>query len=172
MAAAAVALLFSMPAASQESEKPTAAPTPVVSVRVRGTPIPRYDNWRDAPVKAGDWSYVGQEEGTSASFVSETVPRFRISCDLASKRVTFTWPGMIAAKGSMMKFRTASLDGELATDTPDRTVFETLSYGEVGHPLLDALPDAGERFAVELGSSPPLYLPGAEEVARVIEDCR
>lgn len=46
-----------------------------------------------------------------------------------------------------------------------------MSYLDAGDELLDAMALANDRFAVELAKA-PLFLPGSEEVARVIEDCR
>jgi hypothetical protein len=174
MSVAAVALAavsLSVPMPALPAEKPTAEPTRVVTVRVPGNPRPQYKDWRDAPLAEGSWSYAEGEETSSASFISESKPRFRISCDHVSKRVTLTRFGVIAAVGSDMTVRTKTLERSVPAHAPDRKVFETLAYLDAGDTLLDAIALANDRFAVELAKA-PLFLPGSGEVARVIEDCR
>lgn len=68
-----------------------------------------------------------------------------------------------------MTIRTRTLTRELATETPDRRVLETLSYLGAEEPVLDAM--ATDRFAVQLGVF-MIVLPTSPELQRVIKDCR
>ena len=161
------------PAPEPTPAPPAAAPSPpTMTISRPGPTQPRYSNWQDAPQTPGDWTYAGNGQTSSATFgAAGREPRFRISCDRASKRITLSRLGIIAAQGDAMTIRTESADRALPTLTPDRRVAETLAHLPASDPLLDAMAFSKGRFAVEFGEL-PLYLPSWPEVTRVIEDCR
>jgi hypothetical protein len=144
-----------------------------MTIPIPGPAQPRYSNWQDAPQTPGDWIYAATAQSTSATFgAAGREPRFRMSCDRTSRRITLARLGITAAEGNMMTIRTETVDRALPTLTPDRSVLETLAYLPASDPLLDAIAFSKGRFAVETAGMPTLYLPSWPEVTRVIEDCR
>lgn len=130
----------------------------------------RFRKWRDEPLVEGQWEYAAGNDFSSATFKTpEARPRFTLNCSFETKRITLARNGIIAAEGTRMKIRTETLTRELDTDTPDRSVPETLSYLEADEPVLDAM--AASRFAVQLDIF-MIVLPASPDMQRAINDCR
>lgn len=143
---------------------PTPAPTPTP------TPVATYTSWIDVPQTPGDWRYGLVSGGSSATFGdAASEPRFALICTGRS-RIELVRYGPFSADAPMT-VRTESASRTL-TGVPagDRGALRAVI--SASDPLLDAMAFSKGRFAIEAGSSPPLYLPSWPEVTRAIEDCR
>lgn len=174
--ASALALAACVPAA--KTPRP-AAPAPVTRpapVRAPPPPVvqaPAYDSWLDAPATPGDWTQ-GLIAGVPFALfgVDPRIPALAIRCNRSSSTIT------IARRSGTQTPQTLTIRAE----TMSRSLLAEPAQGFPGDflgvslraddPLLDAMALSKGRFAVEVESLPPLYLPSYAEVSRVIEDCR
>lgn len=137
---------------------PPPAPAPAVQ------PAPAPVDWRDAPLTAGDWTYVpGGQSGSEARFgPAGAPPLFVARCDAAGRRVILL-PAARQAGGVT-----------ITTSSAVRTLPMQAGGTALGarDSFLDAMAFSRGRFVVASAGAPALYIPAWPEFARVVEDCR
>lgn len=177
LAIAVTALAACVPPSPEPTPAPTPAPTPVAAPAPAPAPAPpqlvtpTYDNWMDAPVTPGGWSYVAEPGETLALFGPEARDHLAMMrCDRATRRVAIARRGEASGQVSM-RIRTETADRRLtASQVPGRALIA--AEFAPGDPFLDAIAFSRGRFALEVAGEQPLFLPAWPEITRVIEDCR
>ena len=164
----AAASLATLVASCSERIIPPPAPTPAPRPAPPAPPPPRpvAQDWREAPITPGDWSWRLEGGQSVARFAGGVLT---IRCDRARGAITLQRTGTargpipmtITATSGVRKLSAAPLgDSQLAVSLPP------------GDPVLDAMAFSRGRFAVETLGEAPLYVPSWPEVSRVTEDCR
>lgn len=150
------------------------APSPTPTPRPTAAPLPPAQrpaaDWRDAPIAPGDWRWSSEDGQSTARFAGNALV---LRCNRSNATVTIQRNGG-TGDGSDVAMT-------ITTTTTSRPV---LAKALAGNPpavaaslgardsLLDAIAYSRGRFAVNVASLPPLYVPSWPEVSRVIEDCR
>jgi hypothetical protein len=144
---------------------PRPAPAPVIQAPVS-------DNWMDATLTPGSWSYENRGNLTIAAFTGPTSgTALAIHCWRPNQTIALIMAGQSGPNPAIT----------IRTETATRTVAARLEIGEFANvigslrgddPLLDAMALSKGQFAVEADGLQPLHLPSHAEVSRVIEDCR
>ena len=142
--AAALALLVTAPAASQDLST--------------ATPI------------AGSWSYAPATDGSEAVFANDSgTPQVWVRCTRATRRVSISRAATVAAP--LLNVWTSSLAKGIPSSFNPATGRLTIDLGNYD-PLLDAIVSSRGRVGFTVGTQPSLVVPPWAEPARVIEDCR
>src|SRR5205085_10723323 len=149
LAAAAVLALAAGCASRPEPPAPTPAPRPQPpAARPAPVPTPPQD-WRDAPLSPGGWTYSEVPGGSEASFVGA----FSVRCDAGSRQLTLVRTG--AAAGPLRvhtTFGDRSFPGATATlPSSDR--------------FLDSMVFSRGRIAVDAPGTARLIVPALPEPA-------
>lgn len=162
-------------AACAPKREPAPQPQPPVRRPVQQLPAPPpppvSDDWRDAALTPGGWSYGNQGTTSQASFGaagSEAV--FIVRCDRGTRRVTLSREGSPTSNTMIVRTTSTSRSLPVAVQTePLAYVSATLAASD---PLLDSIAFSRGRFTVEAAGLPMLVIPAWPEPARVVEDCR
>jgi hypothetical protein len=168
-AGAALAAAASFAACVPRGEAPPPPPPPPVpeapSVRPPPPP-PLTTDWQAAPLSPGDWSYRPNPATPEASFRSEGVVSFTISCE-RGRFVRLRWVG---AQARTIGIHTSHGERQLRVSA----VHINMAVVDLppGDPLLEQIAFSRGRFLVESAGAHSLILPAWPEPARVIEDCR
>lgn len=165
------------PESAAPADPPAAAARPAASpvaatVRPGVIRAPLSDDWINAPLTLGRWTY---ENRGSLSLAVFTEPGrgavMAIQCRAPSGEIWLVMAGQAVASPTM----------QVRTETTTRAIAAQLNVSDRSNvtaalngrdPLLDAMALSKGRFAVETEGLPPLILPSWAEVTRVIEDCR
>jgi len=147
---------------------PAPAPTPASAPVVQAPPPPAFENWIDAPVTAGNWSYAG---GLAQFGQPGYQPFLTLRCDPAARAVEITRAAAVTGAQPMI-VRTETLERSLATSPARSDPSSIVAILPARDPLLDAMAFSRGRFAIEVAGLTSLYIPSWPEVTRVIEDCR
>ncbi|WP_121117017.1 hypothetical protein [Croceibacterium ferulae] len=163
----ALALSACVPSVPQPTPAPQPAPAPAPAPRPAPQPAPPVpSNWMDAAQTPGDWRYTPLGGGGRASFVDPAgTVLFDMICT-GARQITLARAG---AGGSSMIVRAEAAERSLPATPANGAATAVLGAGDS---LLDAVAFSKGRFAIEVGSAPPLFLPAWPEVTRVVEDCR
>jgi hypothetical protein len=156
LAAAALLALAAGCASKPEAPAPTPAPRPQPPApRPAPVPAPPQD-WRDAPLTQGAWTYREVAGGSEASFAGA----FSLRCDAASRQLVLTRAG--AGAGPM----------RVRTTFGDRSFASVPASVPSSDRFLDSMVFSRGRIAVEAAGTARLIIPTWPEPARVLEDCR
>ena len=159
---------------SEPASAPVAVPPPVRPA-VAVAPVPRPAaisdprDWHNAPLTPGVWRWRHEGGDSVATFGTASLrPLVALRCRLPQHAVLLEGAGA----GALSIVTTTSSRAMPAAAPPG----DPPSLGHVqfaaNDPLLDAIAFSRGRFAVEREGMPPLVLPTAPELSRVIEDCR
>ena len=129
-------------------------------------PPPQAEDWQDAALGPGDWSYRSDGAASSATYGLPGQPAFTFRCEPGGQ-VTLVRTG--AAAATQIVVRTSSTARTLPARSEAGSPAATLPAGD---PLLDAIVFSRGRFSVEAPGLPTLIVPSWPEAARVVEDCR
>ena len=167
LAAALAACVPTPPRPAPPAEvRPTPTPT------LAAPPPPLHENWVDAPLTVGDWSYrAGPTGGTAIFGDPQSGARFSLRCDRNARVVTL-WRAGQGAGAATMTLRSESQTRNLPAAPTAGQVLGLEARLPASDRLLDAIAFSKGRFAVETPGAPALHLPSWTEVTRVIEDCR
>lgn len=173
LVASALPLLAIACAAPAPTPAPSPAPTPVASAPPPEIAVPTrtYENWLDAPVTPGDWTYANEPGESLALFGTAGSPVFIMRCDKATRRVGIARVG--SAEGNVpVRIRTETAE-RVVTATP-RGGARPLVFAEFDarDTILDAMAFSRGRFGIEAAGFGALYVPAWPEVSRIVEDCR
>ncbi|HVQ08823.1 MAG TPA: hypothetical protein VMS43_10355 [Allosphingosinicella sp.] len=157
-------------ACAPRQEPPAPLPPPPVPeapvVRQPPPAPPPPADWQAAPLSPGDWSYRPNPATPQATFRSEGVISFTISCE-RTRAVRLRWVG---AQAQAIAVRTSYGERRLqVTEVHINMVNIDLPPAD---PLLDQIAFSRGRFMVEAAGAQALIMPAWPEPARVIEDCR
>ncbi len=169
----AVATLATLTASCSERiiPPPTPAPTPRPTSQPPQPSRPVAQDWRNAPITPGDWSW-SQEGGQSVARFAGGLLVLR--CDRAAGTITLLRAAPInqttaPARSEPMTVTTTSGNRTLSAAPAERALAVTLTPRD---PLLDMMIFSRGRFVIETPGAAPLYVPSWPEVSRVTEDCR
>ncbi len=129
-------------------------------------PAPQPEDWRDAPITPGDWSWTQSGPRSVASFGAGL---FDMRCDTRSRTITLARRSNSGTGPAQLAITTMQGTRSLAGQMVQGYAVVTLPAGS---PVLDEMAFSRGRFAVALAGQPTLYIPSWTEVSRVIEDCR
>ncbi|WP_299307044.1 hypothetical protein [uncultured Croceicoccus sp.] len=159
LAACAPTVREPAPTAPAPAPSPVPAPLPPVAVP---------DDWRDAPISAGEWTYRADANATRALFGSD-VADFVMACEPGNRQIKL-WRMTPDARATTMTITTTSQTKMLtAQPAANGQVVATLAPHD---PIIDAMIFSRGRFAVAAPGTRTLYMPTWAEIARVAEDCR
>lgn len=165
----AIAFLASCTAVPKPQPRPVPPPRPVPSHTPPAPARPLAQDWRDWPYTPGDWSYVREARGSTATFgLRGAAPIFMIRCDLPANAVQLARAGAAAAPVAMTIRTSTSV--RMLTTQPDAGMLAVSIMPRDG--LLEAMGFSRGRFVVEQPGYPTLVLPAWAEIERVTEDCR
>ena len=149
--------------------KPAPAPRPIPTYTPPPPPKPLAQDWRDWPYTPGDWRYVQDARGSTASFgTAGTAPLFTIRCDLAANSVQLTRAGTATAPVAVT-IRTSTMLRTLTLQPNGGMLAASIAPRDS---LLEAMGFSRGRFVIEQQGAPALVLPSWAEIERVTEDCR
>ncbi|HUQ13637.1 MAG TPA: hypothetical protein VM055_05100 [Novosphingobium sp.] len=171
-AAALFGLILLSACAAKREVAPAAVAAPPPRPVVDAPPAPAPDDWRDAPITPGAWSYAAQASGSTASFGSANGTLLSLRCDPAAGRIVLIRAG--AASGPVpLAIVTTSLTRAFSTLAPPAGTPAQLAVSFApSDAFLNDVAFSRGRFAVEAPGQPTLYAPAAAEIGRVVEDCR
>lgn len=177
----ALAIVATLSACNVPAPKPMPSPTPTPAItppeQIRVAPAPesdhRVNDWRNAPLTPGDWSYRVDGDATRAIFrrSDRNETAFVFHCSLSTRQVTLMQAGAPGESASM----------QIKTDEGTRLLSGTAITGAApanavrlgaNDPLLDQIAFTRGKFRVESTGLDTLNLPPWPEISRVIEDCR
>ena len=173
-----------VPPAPEPTPVPSPTPTAVAAPETAPSPepaaapfqevTPTYDNWMDAPVTAGDWTYVAQPAETLAVFGTSRTPdgvSLIIACRRDTSRVSIARAHDAGGQVEML-IRTETQDRTLTARRHDGVAPLAMVELSATDSLLDAIAFSRGRFAVDVAGADPIYVPAYPEITRVVEDCR
>ncbi len=167
LATSGTALALAACVPRQEAPAPLPPPLPEAPVvRPPPAPAPPPADWQAAPLSPGDWSYTPNPATPQATFRSEGVISFTISCERA-RAVRLRWVG---AEAQAIAVRTTY--GERSLRVSEVHINMVIVDLPPTDPLLDQIAFSRGRFMVEAAGAQALIMPAWPEPARVIEDCR
>lgn len=153
------------------SERVIPPPTPTPSPRPVPTQPPAparpiAQNWRDAPITPGDWSWSSEGGQSVARFAGGVLT---IRCDRARGAITLERAGAAAGPEPMTVTTTSGTRTLSAVPQSGPALAVTLPPAD---PVLDAMIFSRGRFVIDTPSLGAIYVPSWTEVSRVTEDCR
>lgn len=163
--AGAASLAACVPGREAPAPLPPPRPAPEAP-SVRPPPPPPPADWQAAPLSPGDWSYRPNPATPEATFRSEGVVSFTVSCE-RGRSVRLRWVG---AQAQAIAIRTSYGERQLrVSEVHINMVIVDLPPSD---PLLEQIAFSRGRFLVQADGAQALILPAWPEPARVIEDCR
>ncbi|WCT72829.1 hypothetical protein PQ455_14460 [Sphingomonas naphthae] len=160
-------------AACVEQKTPQVAQAPVAAT-VPAAPVALSQDWREAAVTVGRWSFVADPRGPQAVFGRPGVePDVVLRCDLGRRMVAVTLPGTGA---QTLTVQTSSGNGQVPAvampgSLPGGPPYQGAWFA-ARDPFLDRIAFSRGRLAIGVSGRPALILPAWAEPTRVVEDCR
>ena len=155
-------------------------PPPARPLAAPPRPAPRQtetQDWRDAPISAGEWQWAREGDTSVARFGEQgQTPKLVLRCSRAAGQITVTMVAPPTATRPLTMILITSTMTRQLTATPAGTAEGGIAMFGVAiaahDPLLDAIAFSRGRWRIELEEAHPLTLPNWPQAARVIEDCR
>lgn len=176
LALSAFALAGCIPAAPEPTPVPTPTPTPTPTPPPSPSVIElaptAFENWMDATVTPGDWTYRDEGSVSHAEFrAPEGNLLFAMRCLKADRQVALLRSSE-ATSNVEVRIRTETQDRELVARPMGGANQQIVLTLPARDNLLDAMAFSKGRFAFEAAEMSTLYIPSWPEVTRVVEDCR
>ncbi len=152
--------------------QPRVEPSPRPSQRPAPRPAPLApaggDDWREAPLTPGTWSWTRENGHSVARFGAG---RLVLRCDRGAAQVRLELPG--EADGPVpLVILTDTARKDLTAGPLAGTTGMIAASLPVRDPVLDAMVFSRGRFAIIASGAARLIVPSWPEVGRVVEDCR
>lgn len=166
---ALIAALASCVAPPREAPVVVPAPRPAAVPTPAPAPAPpQSQDWRDWPMTAGAWRYLGGGQTSVATFgVAGAPPLVTFRCKVAARRIVVQAASARVAGQMGVRTTFGATQWPLQADGASFVAIRPASDA-----TLDQIAFSRGRFMISVPGSAPTILPTWAEVTRVIEDCR